>query len=474
MAPPTSHEELEELSPSRILEYLEKHHPGSPLEISHQDRVFLAENPTCLAVEQGKRGGDGGNIKTNQPLPRNGDSSTISYFKPAVKPSEGIQPSVTQTGARTYIPCTADLRIENDNYHLIHVRSPANSTNELSSLVNRQGVTAPTGSTCSNEQEEVSPPPPTRDLIGQGCVDTVIHDQLALALDDAQAQLKNHKVCCLAPVYKLTHTVDVSLAVERGGSGVTATTNENQDVASLDDPKTMNDEHTCRSRPVKDTMHQEDAPYVEERKGLLIGRGIVKKISIKDDERQETFAGTIAGAFLAPALHIERTKHLIIGRGIVGEIATKQNEHLGTSVPATDGANAAPVSAIKRDEHQETLTQVVVCENDALVSYGKRNECPEVSIQSAAGARSPSAFYVEQMKNLVIGQGVGRNGGVKGNEHQQTFARGVASADCMPAPGCPLPESDNVEETRQLVVGRASVKRPASGRTNFKWHSSEL
>jgi hypothetical protein len=87
-------------------------------------------------------------------------------------------------------------------------------------------VNVPTGSACGNKQETTATPP-TRDLVGQGCVDTVIHDQLALALDNAQAQLKNHIVCCLTPICKSTHTVDASLAVERGGSGVTAATNEN-------------------------------------------------------------------------------------------------------------------------------------------------------------------------------------------------------------------------------------------------------
>jgi hypothetical protein len=50
-APPTSHEELEELSSSKFLKYIESHHPESPPEIANQDKVFLAEHPKCLAME---------------------------------------------------------------------------------------------------------------------------------------------------------------------------------------------------------------------------------------------------------------------------------------------------------------------------------------------------------------------------------------------------------------------------------------
>jgi hypothetical protein len=135
----TSHEELEELSSSRILECSENCHPGSPPEIARQDNVFLDENPKCLAMEQGKRGRDGGNIETNLPVMRNHDSPTISYFKPAAKLPETIQPSVNQTGARTYVPCKADLRIENEgsDHRSTSVRSTTNPASKSSPLVNR-------------------------------------------------------------------------------------------------------------------------------------------------------------------------------------------------------------------------------------------------------------------------------------------------------------------------------------------------
>jgi hypothetical protein len=215
-----------------------------------------------------------------------------------------------------------------------------------------------------------------------------------MASDDAMAQLKNKDMHHLTPVGEPMHMIDArpgNLAVERNGSDVTAATRKNRDVASLDAPKIVDDEHVRHPGPVENTAHQEDAPHVNKRKGLVIGRGIANETSITKDERQETFI------------------------------------------------------------------QAVVCENDAPVPNGKRNECPEASTQSAASARSAPAFHVEQVKNFVIGQGVGRNNGIEGNERQQTFARDVASADCTLVPCHPLPESNNVERKIQLIVGRASV-----------------
>ena len=96
-------------------------HPGNLPEIPHQDKVFLVENPECLTVEQGKRGGCDGKIKINLQLLRSDDSSTI--INNYSKSFESLQSSVAQTGARTYIPCTADSRIENDssNHHSTNV-----------------------------------------------------------------------------------------------------------------------------------------------------------------------------------------------------------------------------------------------------------------------------------------------------------------------------------------------------------------
>jgi hypothetical protein len=131
MAQPTSHEKLEESLSSRILEYQESHRPRSPPEITHQDKVFLAENPECLAVERGKRGRDDGNINKNLQLPRNDDSSTISNSYS--KSFESTQPDVTHASARTYIPCTADLRIENEgsDHRSTSVRSTMNPASKL-------------------------------------------------------------------------------------------------------------------------------------------------------------------------------------------------------------------------------------------------------------------------------------------------------------------------------------------------------
>jgi hypothetical protein len=124
-APPASHKELEESSSSRSLKYIETRRPGNLLEIPHQDKVFLAENPECLAVKQGKRGRDDGYNKIVLQLPRNDNSSTI--INSHLKSSESIQPSVTQAGARTYAPCStsmsksANLRIEDGDYRSISV-----------------------------------------------------------------------------------------------------------------------------------------------------------------------------------------------------------------------------------------------------------------------------------------------------------------------------------------------------------------
>jgi hypothetical protein len=122
-APPASPEELEESFPSRILEYSDSHHPGNLSEIPRQDKVFLVENPECLAVERGKRGRGDEEIEIDLQLPRNSDSSTTinSHLKLPVKLSESIQPGVTQTGARTYVPCKANSKAENKSCCSIHV-----------------------------------------------------------------------------------------------------------------------------------------------------------------------------------------------------------------------------------------------------------------------------------------------------------------------------------------------------------------
>jgi hypothetical protein len=316
-------------------------------------------------------------------------------------------------------------------------------------------VNIPAGSACSNEQEKVSPPPPTRDLVGQGCVDTVIHDQLALASDDdAQAQLENDKVLHLAPIGEPMPTV--SLTVERGGSSVNKTaTCENRDMSSSDALQAMNDEHIRHSRPVKDAVHQEDAPYVEERKGLVVGRGIAKTTNIKRDGRQVTFARIVAGARNAPVSHVERMKSLVIGRG---KVTTKRTERPGTFVRTVEGANDVPASNVEleKDERQETFTPVVAGENHTPALNVRRNERSETFTRSAAGARGAPAFRIKETKDLVIGRGTARNTGVKGNERQQTFVRGVAGTDCAPAPRHPLPAPNNNKMMRKLVSGQVS------------------
>jgi hypothetical protein len=120
MAPSTSYEELEELLPSRFLEHLDNHHLVSPPETPRQDKMFLAENPKCLAMEQGKRGGDDGEIEIDLQLLRNDDSLTI-----------------TNTGTRTYVPCNADSRTENDgnDHRSTSIRSTTNAASESPSLV---------------------------------------------------------------------------------------------------------------------------------------------------------------------------------------------------------------------------------------------------------------------------------------------------------------------------------------------------
>jgi hypothetical protein len=92
------------------------------------------------------------------------------------------------------------------------------------------------------------------------------------------------------------------------------------------------------------------------------------------------------------------------------------------------------------------------------VPKSKRDECPVTFIQPTVSAKGAPAFRVEDTGNFVIGRGVGRNAGVKGNEHQRTFARGVASADCALAPRRPLLAPNKVETTKSFVVGRVSIR----------------
>jgi hypothetical protein len=473
-APLTGYEELKELLSLENLECPENRYPGNLMEISHQDRASLAENPTCLAVEQSKRGGDDGKFKINLQLLRKDHSSTImnSYSKSF----ESIQLSIAQTGARTYVPCTADLRIENDDpdHCSIDVQRPVDSASESSSLVNGRGVTAPAGSACSNERGMASPLPPTRGLVGRGCANVVEYVQLSMASSDAPPVSGNDKTRHLVPASENVPPIDevpTNLTVERSGSDVATATHENRDVALLDALKTVDDEHIRRHGPVEDTVHQGDAPHVKKRKGLVIRRGTMKKTNTKRDKRQGTFAQTIAGAETAPASHLEGMKSLVIGQGITGEIATNRSERLGTFVRATDGPNAGG-SPTERDERQETFTQVVADENDAPGPNIKRNECPEAFARSVVGARGTPASHAEDVKNLVIGQGVGRNAGVEGNEHQQMFARDVASADYAQALRCPLPESKSIEETyssaRQVSKRRATLAAlPPVVQTNY-------
>jgi hypothetical protein len=101
-----------------------------------------------------------------------------------------------------------------------------------------------------------------------------------------------------------------SLAIEHG-SDVKSATDENRDVAPLDALKAVNDEHIRCSRPVDDTVHQEDAPHVEERKGLVIGRGKVKIACTKRNERPGTFTQAIKGTDDAPAFNAERDEHQV-------------------------------------------------------------------------------------------------------------------------------------------------------------------
>jgi hypothetical protein len=177
-APYRSHEELEELPPSRILKYPENCHPRSPPEIVHQDKLFLAENPECLTVEQGKMGGDDGEIEIDLQLPRNDDSSTI-----------------TNTGTRTHTPCnmlkSTDLRMENDDHRSPNAQSSISLTSESLSLVNGQGVNVPAGSTCNYEwangdtisptvRDDVCPEQihlrqPTRGLISQAFTNGIVN-----------------------------------------------------------------------------------------------------------------------------------------------------------------------------------------------------------------------------------------------------------------------------------------------------------
>jgi hypothetical protein len=182
-----------------------------------------------------------------------------------------------------------------------------------------------------------------RDLVGQGCVDTVIHDQLALALDDAHAQLKNPKVHRLAPIGEPMHTVDVrprGLAVEQGGSDDAAATHENRNVASLDARKTRDDEQIRRVKLNKDSVHQGDAPYIKNKKNLVVGRGIANEMDIKTDERQEMFTQVVAGAEYAPAdrhpsfapNNTKTTRGLVVDQVSTRTAGVRTNECQGTFI----------------------------------------------------------------------------------------------------------------------------------------------
>jgi hypothetical protein len=91
-----------------------------------------------------------------------------------------------------------------------------------------------------------------------------------MASADALFLLRNNKMHYLALASETVSPMDEvlqNLAIEQGGSDVKATTHENRNVASLDAPKTMDDKPIHLPRPVEDVVHQEDAPYIKERKG---------------------------------------------------------------------------------------------------------------------------------------------------------------------------------------------------------------
>jgi hypothetical protein len=120
-----------------------------------------------------------------------------------------------------------------------------------------------------------------------------------MASDDALSLLRNDEMHRLVSASESIPPMDEvlsNLAVERNGGDVTAATCENQDMALIDALQTMNDECIRHPRPVNDAVHQEDAPYVKERKGLVIGRGIAGEVASKRNERQETFIRTVADA----------------------------------------------------------------------------------------------------------------------------------------------------------------------------------
>jgi hypothetical protein len=186
----------------------------------------------------------------------------------------------------------------------------------------------------------------------------------------------------------------------------------------------------------------------------------VRENGDRRDKRQETFTPTVAVANNTPAYHhsllafsnVKTTKMLIIGRSVAGKIATKRDERLGTLTRAIDGPNDPLKLTIERDEHQGTFIQVVVGENYVPASN------VETFMQSATGAISTPAVRVKETKDLVVGQGVRRNAGAKGNKCQQMFAQGVASADCVPEPCRPLLEPNSVEETRHSAVGQVPTR----------------
>jgi hypothetical protein len=109
--------------------------------------------------------------------------------------------------------------------------------------------------------------------------------------------------------------------LKRSGSDVAAATHKNRGVAPLDALKTVDDKRVRCPGPVEDMAHQEDAPYVNKRKGLVIGRGIANETGIKKDEHQQTFIHTAAGADHAPAhnrllpesSHTKTTRSLVVG-----------------------------------------------------------------------------------------------------------------------------------------------------------------
>jgi hypothetical protein len=179
-----------------------------------------------------------------------------------------------------------------------------------------------------------------------------------MASDDALSLLRKDEMHLVVHANESVVPMDevpMSLAVERSGSDVAAATQENRVIALLDTLKTRDDEWIHHPRPVDDAVHQEDAPHAEERKGLIIGRGLAKMTStkrderqgtfaqaiagannasannIEKDERQETFAHPVTGARDAPVLHTKDMRDLVIGRGIRRDTGTRRDERPETS-----------------------------------------------------------------------------------------------------------------------------------------------